>query len=127
VATGKRRNPGCVYCGSTEGLRYMWTLGAGRIVVCGDPVCASRPIRFSPPRGTTPAIKFFEAYSVGLVCASVCTNMTVEEATAELNRQHPTGIATRWSLSTDKAFRGGEPNPCPCNRHEGRLHYLFNC
>lgn len=71
--------------------------------------------------------KFFEAYNIGFVCASICTNMTVEEATEELNAQHPTGISSQWQPSEDKTFVGGQPNPCPCDQDPNRKHYLFNC
>lgn len=70
---------------------------------------------------------FFEAYSVGLVCVSVCSDLPIEEVTERLNLEHPTGIDSRWALSEDKTFSGGEPMPCPCNEDPSRTHYLFNC
>jgi len=69
---------------------------------------------------------YFVAYGVGLVHASVCTDLSDEEATAALNREHPTGVSP-WSISTDKTFSGGEPNPCPCPDASGRRHILFSC
>lgn len=71
--------------------------------------------------------KHFQTYSVGIVCAGVCTDMDVEEATNQLNQEHPTGIASRWELSKDKTFKSGEPMPCPCEQNESFTHYLFNC
>ena len=70
---------------------------------------------------------FFEAYGVGLVCASVCSNLPVEEITRRLNAEHSTGISSRWEPSKDETFADGHPNPCPCNKDARRKHYLFNC
>lgn len=69
----------------------------------------------------------FEAYSVGLCSASVCTSLSPEEATLCLNLRHPTGIASRWQLSEDTAFRDGTPHPCQCPDHPENKHYLFHC
>ncbi len=69
----------------------------------------------------------FEAYSVGIVSASVCTSLTVKEATELLNDEHPTGISSKWSLSKDKTFRTGQTNGCNCPDYAGNKHYLFNC
>ncbi|MCU1492208.1 MAG: hypothetical protein JWM85_3613 [Acidimicrobiaceae bacterium] len=69
----------------------------------------------------------FEAYSVGLVCASVCTSLSLEEATERLNKECPTGIRSQWQPAEDKTFSGGQPNPCDCKDHPGNKHYLFNC
>lgn len=70
-----------------------------------------------------------QIYSDGLVYCSVCApkDMPIEEVTTEVNRQQPTGIASQWRLSEDKTFRGGEPNPCPCEADDTRIHYLFDC
>lgn len=70
---------------------------------------------------------FFEAYAVGLIYASACTNLTNEEATVRLNHEHPTGIASGWAVSDDAAFASGQPNPCPCEQSPGRRHVLFSC
>lgn len=70
----------------------------------------------------------FTAYSVGIVSASVCTSLPVEAATARLNQEHPTGISSKWELSKDTTFAGGEPMPCICPDHpETHKHLLFNC
>ena len=68
----------------------------------------------------------FEAYSVGIICASVCTNMSVEMATARLNLEEPTG-GHPWFLSEDKKFLQGGPMPGVCERNPAHKHYLFNC
>jgi len=70
--------------------------------------------------------KHFTTYSVGIVCASVCTDMGVKEATDRLNMEHPTGVGP-WFLSEDKTFRNEQPMPCVCERDPTRMHYLFNC
>lgn len=73
-------------------------------------------------------MKDFEVYSLGLVAASVCSSLSLEETKKRLNEEHPTGIESQWELSKDKQFRGGQPNPCPCDQHpETHKHYLFNC
>lgn len=69
-------------------------------------------------------------YSIGLVACSACApaDMTAEEVVAEVNRVVlPTGIESPWSVSADPAFKGGEPNPGPCDRQEGRRHWLLEC
>lgn len=69
----------------------------------------------------------FEAYSVGLCCASVCTSLPVEEAVVELNQTNPTGIASPWALSDSPTFKGGEKNGCDCPDYPGNKHYLMGC
>src|SRR5947209_5782008 len=66
-----------------------------------------------------PVQDHFTVYAIGLVCASVCTNLSDEEATRRLNWQHPTGVGP-WHIASDRTFRTGEANPHPCERGEGR-------
>ena len=69
----------------------------------------------------------FAVYSIGVVCASVCTRLPLDEATRRLNAEHPTG-GHPWFPSADKTFAGGEPNPSPCNQWPTtNRHCLFNC
>ena len=68
----------------------------------------------------------FEVYSVGFVCASVCTTLSIEEATRRLNIEHSTGVGP-WHLSADPTFASGSPNPSPCDRGGESKHFLFNC
>ncbi len=69
----------------------------------------------------------FDAYNVGIVHASVCTDLPVDEATARLNAEHPTGIESKWHPSAEPTFLGGQPNPCACEHDATRKHYLFSC
>jgi len=70
----------------------------------------------------------FVAYSVGAVAASVCTSLSVEDATVRLNEQHPTGISSKWSLSEDKYFADKiHENGCQCPDYPENKHYLFTC
>ncbi len=70
----------------------------------------------------------FTLYGHGLCYVSVCTSLSVPEATKRLNQEAPTGIESAWALSEDKTFSGGEPNSCICPDHpETHKHYLFNC
>lgn len=69
----------------------------------------------------------FVAYSVGICYASVCTELSLKEATARLNCEQPTGLDHGWHIA-DEPFGSGESNPCPCNTHpETHKHYLFAC
>jgi len=68
----------------------------------------------------------FHIYSHGLLYASVCTSLSDEEATERLNCEHPTGIASRWTLANEP-FSGGESNPTRCFERKGNRHILFSC
>lgn len=70
-----------------------------------------------------------EIYSEGLVCLSVCVpdDMPREEVEREVNSRRPTGIKSRWTISSDETFAGGEPHPSPCSDRIFRRHYLLNC
>jgi hypothetical protein len=42
-----------------------------------------------------------------------------------VNRSAPTGISSRWEISDDETFSGGEPHPAPCPDADGRQHWLL--
>lgn len=68
-----------------------------------------------------------EIYSQGLCHASVCVpkDMPREEI---LRHVPPSGTQHGWRIAEAPNFKGGEPNPCPCNDHpDSRLHYLLEC
>jgi hypothetical protein len=69
------------------------------------------------------------AYGIGFVHTSVCAvaDATPDEIRGAANRASPTGLDHGWEISEDKEFATGEPNPCPCNEHEGRQHWLLVC
>ena len=70
----------------------------------------------------------FEAYSIGICHASVCSSLTLEETEKQLNQEYPTGIQSQWKLSEDTNFQTGQSNPCPCEQHpKTHKHYLFDC
>jgi len=69
----------------------------------------------------------FEAYSVGLCAASICTSLPIEEAVATMNAKYPTGISSKWKLSDSPTFKTGEENGCQCPDHTENKHYLLNC
>ena len=72
--------------------------------------------------------KDYEAYSVGIVCASVCSSLSSEETKLKLNVENPTGLKQGWDFSKDKTFKSGQSNPCPCEDNpKTHKHYLFNC
>ncbi len=69
----------------------------------------------------------FEIYSSGLVHCSVCTDAPREEIETLVNEHNPTGLKHGWHFSDDKTFRGGQPNPAPCETHPNNKHYLMVC
>ncbi len=71
--------------------------------------------------------EFFEAYSIGICYASVCSNKTPEEVVEEMNVWHPSGVSSKWELSEDETFASGEPNPNQCADREDCKHYLLVC
>ena len=66
----------------------------------------------------------FTAYSMGLHFASACTSLDDDAATEAMNSE-PGGLGTTWRIASDKTFRTGEPNGCPCPDAPGRRHLLF--
>jgi len=69
-------------------------------------------------------------YRNGIVACSVCAkkDLSIKEITKQVNALNPTMSSSNWKLSKDKTFKGGEPNPCPCNEYpDNRVYYLFNC
>lgn len=69
----------------------------------------------------------FTVYGVGMCHASVCTSLSLPEATKRLNMESPTGLDHGWAKK-DATFAGGGPNPCECPDHpETHKHYLFSC
>lgn len=72
--------------------------------------------------------KNFTAYSVGLMSASVCTSLPLEQATELLNLEHPTGIGSQWTFAEDEPFADGSANPHECEQQPAtHKHYLFHC
>lgn len=70
----------------------------------------------------------FEAYTVGLVSMSICTNIESRKKIEEIaNIEEPTGISSRWEISPDEIFASGQSNPCPCEQKSGFKHYLMHC
>jgi len=70
------------------------------------------------------------AIGIGLCAASACARVGVSKKRIEnyMNREHPTGISSKWTMSEDKNFHSGETNPCACNEFpRKRKHYLLNC
>lgn len=68
----------------------------------------------------------FTVYATGICVASVCSSLPKLEV-AQRMRREITGVGP-WVPSKDKAFSGGEPNPCPCNTSpKTHKHYKFIC
>lgn len=68
-------------------------------------------------------------YEAGPICASACApeSMNGTEVAAEVNRIHPAGTESGWSVSKDPRFSGGQTNPCACHKDSGRRHWLLKC
>lgn len=74
----------------------------------------------------------FQVISFGVIYASTCSSLDVDETTARLNLVHPTGLAfhsnLRWRPSTDETFATGQSNPCRCElQPDTHEHRLFTC
>ncbi len=68
----------------------------------------------------------FEAYAIGMCCASVCTALGLKETAKRLNQEHPSGVGL-WKKA-ETTFRTGATNPCPCHKYPTtHKHYLFEC
>ena len=70
--------------------------------------------------------KEFQIYAKGPIHCSVCTSLSVEEATERVNVENPTGIMSKWKIS-DENFVTGEPNPHSCECLKTHNHMLFVC
>lgn len=69
----------------------------------------------------------FRAYRIGLCTASVCTSLPASAVADRMSQENPSGIDSRWELSTDATFSGGESNPCQCPDSPEHKHYLLEC
>lgn len=73
-----------------------------------------------------------EVYGVGVCCASACvpTGMAqedVEDAVTKYIDDAAGSEGPPWKISEDSHFATGETNPCPCNQHAERTHWLLTC
>lgn len=69
----------------------------------------------------------FTVYARGILYMSVCTDLSIDEATVRLNAEEPAGTTLGWSIA-DESFASGEANGSPCNEGRGDArHYLFSC
>jgi hypothetical protein len=73
--------------------------------------------------------KKVDVYSVGICYMSICAEKSVSQRQIEIvaNKEHPTGIKSRWSISKKGKFGDGSPMPKECEQWPNRLHYLLNC
>lgn len=73
-------------------------------------------------------MKTVRIYATGLCAMSVCTSLKTDKAIeANVNKQSPTGIESRWVVSKDKYFKTGERNGCTCEHDARRRHVLLVC
>lgn len=68
-------------------------------------------------------------YTYGICHCSVCAPKAMSRAdvVSSANAVHPTGLDHGWEIDGAAQFKGGEPNPCPCNADADRLRYLMVC
>lgn len=84
----------------------------------------------SPDVPSSPLDERVVVYSAGLCQASVCAPavLTGEQVAALTQEQDPSGTIGGWQLDESPVFAGSQPNPSPCNQHEGeRRHWLLSC
>jgi hypothetical protein len=74
-------------------------------------------------------MKRVSVYTFGLCYASACAEKDVprDEVEAAVNGQCPTGISSRWAISSEPTFKDGQPNPCQCEQDHNRQHWLLSC
>ena len=63
----------------------------------------------------------FEILHIGLCDAVICTRLPIEEASARLNRESPSGVSHPWSFDGDSSNQG------PCPDDQGKTHYRLFC
>ncbi len=63
----------------------------------------------------------FEILSIGICDAVICTRLPIEEASARLNRESPSGVSHPWEFNGDAAYQ----SPCPDG--QGKTHYRLFC
>lgn len=69
----------------------------------------------------------FHVYTYGIAFLSVCTPITdPAEIERRANAEHPTGISRPWKIHP-QPFKCGKPNPCACDEHPNRKHWLLSC
>lgn len=73
-------------------------------------------------------------YRVGGLSMSVCAPASLEgPAVADaIEQYYPCGgkhgaSDLRWTISGDKTFAGGQPNPCVCEESPDRRHWFIEC
>lgn len=73
--------------------------------------------------------KTVEIYSMGMCFCSVCApkEMDAFRLAKIVNEINPTGIESKWAMSTDPTFKTGEKNPCDCPETDKKQHWLMVC
>lgn len=68
-------------------------------------------------------------YRVGVFSMSVCApgHLDGPAVAHAINQHYPCGTLHGWQISSDTAFRTGEPNPCQCEEDPDRKHWLIDC
>lgn len=68
-------------------------------------------------------------YAIGILTCSVCApgGMDRDVVARQVNAKTPTGISSRWRISSDTHFKSGETMPCTCQDAPNRKHWLLEC
>lgn len=73
-------------------------------------------------------MKDFECYGTGLIHASICTSLPIEDALVRMNAENPSGTTHGWVKSSNETFATGAANPCPCHdAPDTHKHWLLEC
>jgi hypothetical protein len=68
--------------------------------------------------------------TVLVVVACAVKDATKEEIERHVNSVIPTGISSKWGIA-EEVYQGKDKpatkNPCPCDDHADRLHYVLYC
>jgi hypothetical protein len=88
------------------------------------PVCLKCEKKFGAPKRTVD----FYVYRMGVGMASACTSLDNSNAEKRMNRENPTGIDSRWTVSKETTFAKGEPHPGKCeDSPDTHRHLLMEC
>ena len=63
----------------------------------------------------------FQILHIGLCDTVICTRLLIEEASARLNRESPSGVSHPWE------FDGEATSQSPCPDGQGKTHYRLFC
>lgn len=68
-----------------------------------------------------------EVYATGWFWVTVCApaDMPVQEVIHRVSILRSSKSPAGWKYFDDDTFKDGKANPCSCNKHQGRQHWLL--